>query len=90
MPLTLRLGALVETAKLATDAQYADGWLDLEDAVEAIVSGLERQNLGSHGAWALYNLAADVPQNRYSLLKIQSKDFGFFPRQDFAPWREGH
>ena len=40
------------------------------------------------GEWGLYNLAADVPNNRYSLLKIQSDPFGFAPRETFAAWRE--
>ena len=40
------------------------------------------------GEWGLYNLAADVPDNRYSLLKIQAEPFGFFPAEDFTAWRE--
>jgi nucleoside-diphosphate-sugar epimerase len=87
--LTLRLGKLVDSQRLTADARYADGWLDLDDATDAILHGLEHENLDRMGQWALYNLAADVPNNRYSLLKIQSDHYGFFPRQDFATWREG-
>ena len=87
--LTLRLGTLVDAKTLSADARYNDGWLDLEDATDAILHSLEHERLDSMGQWALYNLAADVPNNRYSLLKIQSDHFGFSPRQDFAAWRQG-
>ena len=67
-----------------------------DDAVDAILHGLEQEHLNSlerkrfsgMGEWGIYNLAADVPDNRYSLLKIQSDNYGFFPREDFAAWRE--
>lgn len=85
--LTLRLGKLIDTGSLSPDAHYADGWLDLADAVDAVLLGLENEAAARPGAWGLYNLAADVPGSRYSLLKIQAKPFAFFPRQNFAAWR---
>jgi len=86
--LTLRLGKLIDTGSLAADAQFEDGWLDIGDAVDAILRGLELERFAGMGDWGIYNLAANVPDNRYSLLKIQSPEFGFFPRQDFAAWRK--
>lgn len=86
--LTLRMGQLIETQALDASARCADGWLDINDAVDAILHGLERERFSGMGEWGIYNLAADVPDNRYSLLKIQSNSFGFFPRENFAAWRE--
>ena len=87
--LTLRLGTLVDAGGLPAEARYADGWLDLADAVDAVLLGLENEAATRPGAWGLYNLAADVPGSRYSLLKIQAPPLGFFPQQDFAAWRRG-
>lgn len=87
--LTLRLGTLIDADSLPTGTRYADGWLDIADAVDAIVHGIENEAAARRGAWGLYNLAADVPGSRYSLLKIQAAPFGFFPQQDFAAWRQG-
>ena len=86
--LTLRLGTVIDPTTLASDARCEDGWLALDDAIAAILRGLECERFGGMGEWGLYNLAADVPDNRYSLLKIQSPEFGFFPSQDFAAWRK--
>ena len=86
--LTLRLGNVVDPAALASDARYEDGWLALDDAVAAILRGLECERFAGMGEWGLYDLAADVPNNRYSLLKIQAEPFAFFPREDFTAWRE--
>lgn len=88
--LTLRLGQLINTHMLSAQANYCDGWLDIEDAIDAILYGLELEPLDSTKQWPLYNLAADVPNNRYSLLKIQSAQFGFFPQQNFSAWRRDH
>ncbi len=86
--LTLRLGQLVDPQTLADDARCADGWLAIDDAVDAILHGLQLEHFSGMGEWGIYNLAADVPDNRYSLLKIQSNGYGFFPRENFAAWRE--
>jgi len=94
--LTLRLGRLVNPQTLDASARFTDGWLAIDDAVDAILhgleqerlNGLERKRFSGMGEWGIYNLAADVPDNRYSLLKIQSDNYGFFPREDFAAWRE--
>ena len=85
---TLRLGNVVDPAALASGTRREDGWLALDDAIAAILRGLECERFGGMGEWGLYNLAADVPDNRYSLLKIQAEPFGFFPREDFTAWRE--
>ena len=87
--LTLRLGALVDAQSLPADTRYTDGWLDIADAVDAVMRAIENEAAVRRGAWGLYNLAADVPGSRYSLLKIQAAPFDFFPQQDFAAWRRG-
>ena len=61
---------------MASDARCEDGWLALDDAVAAILLGLNCERFAGMGEWGLYNLAADVPNNRYSLLKIQAEPFG--------------
>lgn len=86
--LTLRLGQLVETGKLEAGARFEADWLDLGDAVAAIERGLEVDGYDGMGHWGLYDLAADVPGGRYSLLKIKSGRFGFRPRVGFAAWRK--
>ena len=86
--LTLRLGTVIDPTTLASDARCEDGWLALDDAVAAILRGLDCERFAGMGEWGLYNLAADVPDNRYSLLKIQAEPFGFFPAEDFTAWRE--
>ena len=86
--LTLRLGQLIDPKTLEVDTRCAEGWLAIDDAVDAIVHGLEHERFSGMGEWGIYNLAADVPDNRYSLLKIQSDSYGFFPRENFAAWRE--
>ncbi|MBT4504892.1 MAG: NAD(P)-dependent oxidoreductase [Gemmatimonadetes bacterium] len=86
--LTLRLGQLVEVGKLAVGDRFEADWLDLGDAVAAIRRGLEVDGYDGMSDWGLYDLAADVPEGRFSLLKITSGRFGFSPREDFAAWRK--
>ena len=86
--LTLRLGKLVHVDQLPQDAVFEDDWLAVADAVAAILRALEIDGYDGLGDWGLYNLAADVPRKRYSLLKIQSGKFAFSPTEDFAAWRK--
>jgi nucleoside-diphosphate-sugar epimerase len=86
--LTLRLGQLVEAGKLEAGARFEADWLDLRDAVAAIKRGLGVDGYDGMGNWGLYDLAADVPGERFSLLKIQSGRFGFQPQEDFLAWRK--
>ena len=86
--LTLRLGKLVAAAGLPAAAEFDPAWLDTDDAVEAIVRALELDDFDGLVNWGLYNLAADVPDLRYSLLKIKSGQFGFHPGQNFDAWRK--
>ena len=85
--LTLRLGELVEAHELRADAVFDPAWLDVDDAVDGIVRALEVERYDSVESWGLYNLTADHPCGRFSLLKIKSGAFGFQPRQDFSAWR---
>ena len=87
--LTLRLGKLVDPGSLLADAVFDPAWLDTTDAVRAIVGGLDLNGYDGLSNWGLYNLAADVPTPRFSLLKIKSGQFGFQPEEDFRAWREG-
>jgi len=86
--LTLRLGQLVEAGKLEAEARFETDWLDLGDAVAAIRRGLEVDGYDGMGDWGLYDLAADVPGGRVSLLKITSGRVGFRPQEDFSAWRK--
>ncbi len=85
--LTLRLGKIVEAGKLAAEAEYHPAWLDLQDAVRAIEQGLaiERYDYPDH--WGLYNIAADVEERRYSLIKWRNGAMAFELSEDFAAWR---
>ena len=83
--LTLRLGKLVDAGRLPADAAFDPAWLDIRDAVDAIVCGLDCEGFGH---WGLYNLAVDCPQSRFSLLKSKSEMFGFDPKEDFHAWRK--
>lgn len=86
--LTLRLGKLVDVDALAPDAVFEEDWLAVSDAVAAIGRALEVEEYDGLVGWGLYHLAADVPQTRYSLLKIQSGTFAFSPAEDFGAWRQ--
>jgi nucleoside-diphosphate-sugar epimerase len=86
LPLTLRLGTLVESAKLPTDAVFDPSWLDIDDAVDAILRALDIERYDPISNWGLYNLTADQPRHRFSLLKIKSGVLGFQPQRDFAAW----
>jgi len=85
---TLRLGKLVRTAQLPANAAFDENWLDVDDAISAILRALEVESFDGINHWGIYNLAASVPDSRYSLLKISSGHFGFTPSQDFRAWRE--
>lgn len=84
--LTLRLGRIVDSTGLSTDVALDYEWLDIRDAVEAIVRGLEIKHYDGLGHWGLYNLAADIPGSRYTLLKIMSGHYGFRPVHNFETW----
>ena len=86
LPLTLRLGELVEAQKLPPEAVFDPAWLDMDDAVDAILRALDVERYDPISNWGLYNLTADRPGSRCSLLKIKSGVFGFQPQQDFSAW----
>lgn len=85
---TLRLGKLVRAQELPADAAFDESWLDLDDAIAAIVRCLEVESFDGLNHWGIYNLAASVPDSRFSLLKISSGHFAFTPSQDFRAWWE--
>lgn len=75
--LTLRLDRLAEEG--AKGASGDDGArLAMADAVAGIGRALEVDGFDGID-WGIYNLAADHPGSRYSLLKISSGRFGFRP-----------
>jgi nucleoside-diphosphate-sugar epimerase len=81
--LTLRLGQL--TAQAGVEADGDDGeCLAIDDAVEGIARALEVDGYDGLSHWGIYNLAAERPGSRYSLLKISSGRFGFRPGQSVA------
>ena len=86
--LTLRLGQVVDARELPRDARFEWAWLGLRDAVAAVRRGLEIDGYDGLPHWGLYDLAADVPDSRFSLLKIESGRFAFAPTEDFAAWRK--
>ena len=86
--LTLRLGQIVEADKLAPQASYDPAWLDLEDAVRAVQQGLAIERFDHPDHWGLYNIAADVEERRYSLIKWRHGPMAFDLAEDFAAWRE--
>ena len=85
---TLRLGQLVRAQQLPPGAAFDESWLDVDDAIAAILRALELESFDGISQWGIYNLAADVPDSRYSLLKISTGTFAFTPSQDFRAWRE--
>lgn len=85
---TLRLGTLVDASTLADDAVPGEDWLDIGDAVGAILRALEVESFDGFGHWGLYDLAAETPRARYDLRKIRDGQFGFSPDHDFSAWRE--
>jgi nucleoside-diphosphate-sugar epimerase len=86
--LTLRLGKLVDAGGLPADAVFDPAWLDTTDAVNAIVRALDLNGYDGLSNWGLYDLAADVSNARFSLLKIKSGQFGFRPAENFSAWRK--
>lgn len=85
---TLRLGALVNAASLPADATFEEDWLDLGDAVAAILRALEVDGFDGFGHWGLYDLAAETPAGRFDLRKIRSGRLGFEPRYNYDElWR---
>ncbi len=85
---TLRLGTLVDAATLPDDAVPGEDWLDVGDAVAAILRALEVDTFDGFGHWGLYDLAAEKPGGRFDLRKIRTGRFDFAPQQDFAAWRK--
>ena len=82
--LTLRLGQLVDANSLCESAAFESDWLDINDAIAAILRGLtiERYDRPTH--WGLYNLASAHSRSRCWLNKITSGRFGFTPKENFA------
>jgi nucleoside-diphosphate-sugar epimerase len=87
MVCTLRLGTVVDAGSLDAGAPFREDWLDVADAVAAILRALEVDGFDGLAHWGLYNLAADIAGSRFDLRKIRHGHFGFAPRQDFAAWR---
>jgi nucleoside-diphosphate-sugar epimerase len=82
--LTLRLGQLVETKSLSNSAVFESDWLDLDDAVNAILRGLTLERYDRPTHWGIYNLASAHPGSRCCLNKIKSGRYGFTPKENFA------
>lgn len=80
MVVTLRLGNLVDQNHLSADSLQADNWLDYRDAITAIERAVVIDQFDGSSNWGVYNLVADQPNKRYSLLKISSGHFGFNPK----------
>lgn len=83
---TLRLGDLVDQDTLSTEKPLNDAWLDFRDAVAAVEKAMTLEHFDGLGHWGLYNLAADRPGSRFSLLKATSGQFGFRPAFNFEAW----
>ena len=86
MVLTLRLGRVMDQGKMAGDSPLEDNWLDYRDAIRAIERAVTLDKFDGSSHWGLYNLAADLPNGRYSLLKISSGHFGLKPKFNFEDW----
>ena len=87
--LTLRLGQLVDAKTLSPDTPFNPDWLDLNDAADAIMRGLEIETYDHPDHWGLYNLASMHPLSRFSLAKIRSGRYNFQPAEDFRQWWRG-
>jgi uronate dehydrogenase len=80
MIVTLRLGNLVDHGHADAESLLKDNWIDYRDATTAIERAVMIDQFDGSSKWGVYNLVADQPNKRYSLLKISSGHFGFNPR----------
>ncbi len=77
--LCLRLGAVVDDGYAASHA-YDRRWLHVEDAVAALLRGLEVEMAG----WRVYHIAAAGERTRVPVAQAGEEAFGYQPRHDFA------
>ena len=81
--LTLRLGKLVDVDSLAPCEPFDPAWLDINDAVGAIIRGLQIDTFDGMTHWGLYNLVGDTSGRRFSTSKTRNGRYGWCPSHDF-------
>ena len=77
--LCLRLGKVVDDAHAASHP-YDRRWLHVDDAVSALLRGLEVEAEG----WRVYHIGAAGERTRVPVAQAGEKAFGYQPRHDFA------
>lgn len=77
--LCLRLGAVVDDAYAASNP-YDRRWLHVEDAVAALLRGLEVEAEG----WRVWHIAAAGEQARVPVAQAGQEPLSYRPRHDFA------
>jgi len=77
--LCLRLGAVVDDAQAASQP-YDRRWLHVDDAVSALLRGLEVELEG----WRVYHIGAAGQRTWVPVAQAGDEPFGYQPRHDFA------